>query len=233
MEYGGQMSFRDEDSRTRELPFHEKMDILINEYDTRGWWPHENTFEIMIGAILVQRTRWENVEKALERLRGITRMDPESLLERDVEEVENAFIPSGFYRSKTKCVLGLANMLKNDFGAEEKNLFGLGTAESRKMLLSINGIGQETADTILLYAGNRPVFITDHYKLRLYKRVTGLKTPPERAGLQKSFIGPAKITSERSKEVHSATVTHCQRVCRKDPLCERCVIRSHCGRNIS
>jgi len=210
------------------IPFHEIIEILVDEYEEEGWWPHESRFEIMLGAILVQRTKWANVEKALDSLKKITSLDPRSILSLERHDLENAIRPSGFFMQKSERILSLSSLLSERFNSDSKKLFDLGVGSAREILMDLNGIGPETADTMLLYAGDKPVFIIDSYALRIYKRVSGSRSIPSIKHMQKCFIGPRKITAGLSRHIHSAVVTHCQRTCKTRPSCTSCMINRYC-----
>jgi endonuclease-3 related protein len=133
-------------------------DHLLERYGPQGWWPGETRFEVVVGALLTQNTNWKNVEKAIANLKTDGKLDPSSLLGTGDRELETLIRPSGFFRQKASRLKTLTEAYLR-FEME-------GRAPSREDLLSINGIGKETADSILLYAYDVPIFVIDAYTRR-------------------------------------------------------------------
>ena len=133
--------------------------ILLEKYGRQHWWPAETDYEVLIGAILTQNTNWKNVEKAIENLRKENLLTPSSVLKTRNTRLESLIRPSGFYRQKAER-LRLAT--KKWIGLDRK----LGTEKLREEFLSVKGIGKETADSILLYALGRRIFVIDAYTRR-------------------------------------------------------------------
>ncbi len=133
---------------------------LLEEYGKQGWWPAESRFEVVVGAVLTQNTNWRNVERAIANLKDADRLSPEAVLDAKKEELEQLIRPSGFYRQKAgRLKLAAAKWL-------EVRSSRLGTMGLREEWLSVKGIGRETADSILLYAMDRPIFVIDAYTRR-------------------------------------------------------------------
>lgn len=155
------------DPPASELPAPPNLRRIFNDLrgrlDAGHWWPADTDFEIIAGAVLTQNTAWTNVERALANLRAASLLDPATLVKADREEVATAIRPSGFFRTKTDYLLAAtAWFLSHGRAAEE-----LPTDQLRTQLLAIRGVGEETADDILLYVYHRPVFIYDAYARRL------------------------------------------------------------------
>ncbi len=196
--------------RAREL-----LQILLGAYGPQGWWPAETREEMAIGAILTQNTSWKNVEKALENLRRVGLLSMESLRKTPVERIEELIRPAGFRRK--------AEYLKNLAEAwDEETMEKMGTEELRDYLLSIKGVGEETADSILLYGFNRPVFVVDAYTRRILSRLMGLE------GDENIREWAKDLSVEELQELHALLVEHGKRFCRKRPLCDKCVLRERC-----
>lgn len=138
---------------------------LLTKLDAGHWWPADTDFEIIAGAVLTQNTAWTNVERALANLRAAGLLDPSALVKADREVVAAAIRPSGFFRTKTDYLLAATAWFLRD-GQSAKDL---PTDQLRTQLLAIRGVGEETADDILLYVYHRPVFIYDAYARRLLK----------------------------------------------------------------
>ena len=201
-------------------------DALYGSYGPQHWWPGETPFEIMVGAVLTQNTAWTNVEKAIANLVAHDRLDADRIVAARKDQLANWLRPSGYFNVK-------AERLKNfccwylDAGGY-KCLSGLETDEWRQSLLSVNGVGPEPADDILLYAVGRPVFVIDAYTRRLFSRL-GLFAGDEpydvmRLAIEKA-LGP---DTGLFNEYHALVVRHAKQVCRPRPDCDACVLRARC-----
>jgi endonuclease-3 related protein len=203
---------------------------LLATYGPQGWWPGDDSaFTVVVGAILTQSAAWANVEKALANLERAGALSPCGLLRLSEEELARLVRPSGYYNAKARKLCAFAQMLAADFGGSLERLFSLPLEELRARLLSTHGIGQETADDILLYAARRPVFVVDAYTRRIFSRL-GLR--PEREayedwqGLFTSAL-PRDVTL--FNEYHALLVRHGKAACRKVPLCEGCCLAELCA----
>jgi endonuclease-3 related protein len=193
-------------------------------YGAQHWWPAETTFEVMVGAVLTQNTAWSNVEKAIENLKATCELSCESLLALPSEQLAQAIRPSGYYNLKTERLLNLCRFLKANPGLQDWDDAGL-----RKGLLSIQGIGPETADDILLYAFERPVFVIDAYTRRLLGRI-GLVDGMLAYEQLRSVIEQAlRADASYYNEFHALIVIHAKTVCQSQPLCGGCPLDSLCG----
>lgn len=137
---------------------------LLNKYGQQNWWPAETRYEVVVGAILTQNTNWKNVEKALTNLKKRNILNEKEILEISLTELEELIRPSGFYKQKAE---RLKLVTKKWLEIKEKNL---NTNQLRKELLSVKGVGKETADSILLYAMDKPIFVIDAYTRRFCKK---------------------------------------------------------------
>lgn len=140
---------------------------LLKKYGKQGWWPADSRYEVVVGAVLTQNTNWKNVEKALANLEKRNLLNEGSILEIPVKELEELVRPSGFYKQKAKRL-----KLATGKWLETKDS-KLGTMELREEWLTVKGIGKETADSILLYAMGRPIFVIDAYTRRFCKEMLG------------------------------------------------------------
>ena len=143
---------------------------LYQEYGPQHWWPAESPFEVMIGAVLVQNTAWNNVSLAIENLRDANLLTPESLHRTAPAELEQLIRPAGYFRMKTQRLRNLLDYLLKQHDGSLEQMFATDLETLRTDLLTINGIGPETADSILLYAANKPIFVVDTYTNRVLKR---------------------------------------------------------------
>ncbi len=196
---------------------------LLEKYGKQNWWPLTGYFEpfeeVCIGAVLTQNTSWKNVEKALHNLinEEITSFDKIQKISQD--KLAKIIRPAGFYNQKAKTLKRLANFVVNN-GKENLN---------REKLLSIKGIGKETADTILLYGLNKPTFVIDTYTKRLLYRLGIIESEKiEYDELKKIIEENLPKDVEIYKEYHALIVEHCKEFCRKNPVCDKCYIKHKC-----
>jgi endonuclease-3 related protein len=150
-----------------QVPLQKIYDDLFAQYGPQRWWPARTRAEMMIGAILTQNTAWTHVEKALINLRKHKALNFEVLAAAEAAQVAAWIRPAGYFNQKTRCLKALAALIAMDFSGSLNRLFRLDTPDLRKKLLAVKGIGPETADSILLYAAKRPVFVVDAYTRRL------------------------------------------------------------------
>ena len=188
---------------------------LLCELGPKNWWPADTPFEVIIGAVLTQQTKWENVEKAIRNLkvRGLIEAQPLSRV--DIGELEELIRCTGFFRQKAK-------RLKNVsiFFHENPDIFEKSTGELRDVLLSLNGVGEETADSIVLYAADKPKFVIDAYTKRMCKCI-GIEGNYRE--LQSVFQRSLPIDIPLYKEFHALIVEYGKRFCGKK-RCNECIL---------
>jgi endonuclease III related protein len=143
---------------------------LFQAWGPQHWWPAESRFEMIVGAYLTQNTAWTNVEKALANLRAARLLSVKGIRRAPLAELERMVRPAGYFRQKTKRLKLFVAHLDRQYGGSLAGLFARPTAELREELLNLHGVGPETADSILLYAGNHPVFVVDAYTRRILAR---------------------------------------------------------------
>ena len=143
---------------------------LYDSWGAQHWWPAETRFEVIVGAYLTQNTSWTNVERALSNLRNAQVLSVEGIRRSTVARLERLIRPSGYFRQKAQRLKTFVAFLDNQYGGSLDNLFAQPTERLREELLGLNGVGPETADSILLYAGNHPVFVVDAYTRRVLDR---------------------------------------------------------------
>jgi len=144
--------------------------LLFDRFGPQSWWPGETQFEIITGAILTQNTNWTNVEKAIANLKKADLLTPEKLYHLDALQLAELIRPAGYYNIKTKRLKSFLDWLFNNYDGQLENLEELDTDRLREELLAVKGIGPETADSILLYAFDRPIFVVDAYTARVAVR---------------------------------------------------------------
>lgn len=199
---------------------------LLDWCGPRHWWPAEHGFEVVVGAVLTQNTAWVNVEKALDRLRDRGLLDPAAMLAESREGLAEAIRPAGYYNLKAKRLRNLVSTLHADGGLSAWD--GMATRQLRARLLAVNGVGEETADSILLYVFRRPVFVIDAYTRRVFARlglVRGDEPYRALAYMFESVLGPDEALYN---EYHALIVALGNRVCRPKPFCGRCPLAHRC-----
>ncbi len=197
-------------------------EIFLNFYGLQNWWPvHRNTdpfVEISVGAVLTQNTSWKNVEKAIENLINEDLLNFDKLCKVETERLQKLIKPSGFYVRKSKTIKEMSCKLNN------KNRSKI----SRDFLLSIHGIGKETADSILLYGLNKPYFVIDSYTKRIFTRIGLLERDLNYDQIQEVFSENLPEDTNLYKEYHALIVKHGKTFCRKNPLCSNCPLFDNC-----
>ncbi|MHC4575726.1 MAG: endonuclease III domain-containing protein, partial [Planctomycetota bacterium] len=133
--------------------------LLFERFGPQNWWPGQTQFEVIVGAILTQNTNWGNVEKAISNLKSAELLSPEGLRNIEIEELAGFIRPAGYFNVKAKRLKSFIDWLFANYGGELTKLQSLDTEQLRSELLAIKGVGRETADSILLYALNREIFV--------------------------------------------------------------------------
>lgn len=199
---------------------------LVAVYGPQHWWPAQTTFEIIAGAVLTQNTAWTNAERALSNLREADVMNADRILNLPEEELNELLRPSGCYRVKSRRLCAICEWLR--VHNRDDRIGTRTTGELRRSLLSVRGVGPETADAILLYAFGRPVFVVDAYARRLFSRI-GLITGKEACReIQAQVELTLDSATQDYNEFHALIVEHCKQACRKSPGCRDCLIRETC-----
>lgn len=213
----------------REL--HQVYRAMLDRYGPQHWWPGESPFEVMVGAVLTQSTNWRNVEKAIANLKMSGVLDIRSLAELPGERIAPLVRPSGYYNVKAKKLKAMCQWLMASFGGSLDNLFALDALVLRQELLNVYGIGEETADSIILYAGGKPLFVIDAYTRRIMGRLKLGPADGRYAGLQSYFMGNLPHDSAFFNEYHALFVKHGKDFCRKTaPRCPECCLARICAR---
>ncbi len=195
---------------------------LLDHYGTRDWWPAESPFEVVIGAILTQNTNWNNVEKAMTNLRQADALTVDAIMNLTLAELEQLIRPSGFFRQKAERLHLFCRYLLDQYQGDLKYLFDQDLNLVRNELLKLKGIGPETADSMLLYAGQRPSFVVDAYTNRLFGRLGVLSGKEKYTTVRDLFMSHLPEDIQLYNEYHALIVIHCKDFCRKRPLCNNC-----------
>ena len=199
---------------------------LLASYGPQHWWPGETPFEVMVGAVLTQNTAWANVEKAIANLKREDCLDPAAIVNLPDGQLAELLRPSGYFnikagRLKSFCAWYL------DRGCYEA-LVAMDTLTLRHNLLAVHGIGYETADDILLYAFDRPVFVIDAYTRRLFTRLGLIQGSESYETLRHGIESVLGKDVPLFNEYHALIVRHAKEVCQKRPACGRCGLASLC-----
>jgi endonuclease-3 related protein len=200
----------------------EVYDRLFRAYGHQHWWPGETPFEVMIGAVLVQNTSWKNVEKAIENLRQQDLLNPLALFRTPPEELAELIRPAGYYRLKARRLHNLLAVLVQRYDGSLEQMFQSSPSSLREELLDINGIGPETADSILLYAGSVPTFVVDTYTLRVLARHGWVGFDAGYDEIKDYFESGLEKDACLYNEYHALLVRVGHHHCRKTPQCAGC-----------
>ncbi|OGP96599.1 MAG: endonuclease [Deltaproteobacteria bacterium RBG_16_47_11] len=198
---------------------------LYQTYGPRHWWPAETPFEVMVGAILTQNTSWVNVEKAIQRLKDKKVLTTNGIHGLSQPRLASLIRPSGTYRIKAARLKAFASFLFKEYSGDLKKMKRRKLLELREELLGVNGIGPETADSILLYGLQKPIFVVDAYTRRILSRhgIVSEKTSYE--GIQNLFMNHLHHDERLYNEYHALIVHLGKNVCKKRPECDRCPIK--------
>ncbi len=201
---------------------------LLTRYGAQHWWPAEEPFEIIVGAILTQSAAWGNVEKAIANLKSARVLSPEALRQLTVAEVATLVYPCGYYNAKALKLKSFAHWLGEHFDDNLNQLFIGDIGYLRQQLLAIHGVGQETADSIILYAASKPVFVIDAYTRRIVNRLGLAPDNNSYSAYQGLFMNNLAADVRLYNEYHALLVCLAKDVCRKHPLCQQCCLNNSC-----
>lgn len=200
---------------------------LLAAHGPQYWWPADGPFEVMVGAVLTQNTAWSNVEQALARLRQRVALESSAILALALEDLAEALRPAGYFNVKARRLRAFCAAYQAAGGFDGWK--ALATAELRGALLAIHGIGPETADDILLYAFERPVFVVDAYTRRVFTRLGRLAGHEGYEQIRATFETRLGPDVPLYQEYHALIVRHGKQVCRTRPDCSTCVLRWGCA----
>ncbi len=202
---------------------------LLGCYGPRQWWPADTPFEVAVGAFLTQNTAWRNVERALAALKEEGPLSPRGLLQMHFRQLEQRIRPAGFFRQKAQSLQLFSARLVDRYDGDLEIMLSGSLHAVRNELLSCKGIGPETADSILLYAGGHPSFVVDAYTRRLFGRLGLVCDSAPYEELRRWFMAHLPEDSALFNEYHALIVAQSQQVCRPRPLCQDCWLRENCS----
>ena len=204
--------------------------LLLNYFDAMSsrlgpsnWWPGDSPFEVSVGSILTQNTNWDNVNKAILNLKNRDLLEPKKLLLLSEDELAELIRPAGYFRIKAKRLKNFLYFLNNECGFNFSVLQNKDIDQLRSKLLGVNGIGPETADSIILYALNKPSFVVDAYTKRIFNRHNLVHEDMDYQELRDFFMSCLPEDTGLYNEYHALVVMVGKKWCRKkNPLCPEC-----------
>ena len=197
---------------------------LLDHYGPQHWWPAEEPFEVIVGAILTQSTAWTNVEKAINSLKNSGNLSPVALRRLSDSELAGLIHSCGYYNVKARRLKSFVNWFGEKYNDDLDKMFTGDIKILRQALLTVYGIGEETADSIILYAGNRPVFVIDAYTRRILDRLGLTPDHNSNTSYQEYFEMNLPADTGLFNEYHALLVQLGKDVCRTRPVCQNCCL---------
>ena len=202
--------------------------LLYKAYGPQGWWPGDSKFEIVLGAILTQACSWTGVERALANLKVSGCFSPEGLRDIPQDELAALLRPTVYFNAKARKLKAFINHLWDSYHGVLEAFMSRGAKELREELLSIHGIGDETADSILLYVAGQPSFVIDAYTRRIFDRLEPAPKAKSYQALQGMFHRHLPAAAPLFNEYHALLDRHAKETCKTLPRCEGCCLRGIC-----
>lgn len=200
--------------------------LLYERFGPRHWWPGDTRLEVIVGAILTQNTAWANVEKAIANLKNARLLKVKGLSRVPKKRIARLIRPAGYYNIKSQRIKNFLGFLNTAYGGSIKRMFSTETRRLRTELLEVKGIGPETADSILLYAGEKPAFVVDAYTKRIFSRHGYIREDASYETVQDIFLRHLPEDVRLFNEFHALIVELGKELCKsKKPLCNKCPIR--------
>lgn len=203
--------------------------VLLDDYGPQHWWPGDSPFEVIIGAILTQAAAWSNVEKAIHNLKKAELLNPLYLRQIPENELAELIFPSGYYNAKAHKIKAFVEHLGTMHHDSLDSLFSSDIENLRTELLNIHGIGSETADSIILYAAEKPIFVIDAYTIRILSRIGITPARNHYNAFQALFMDNLPHETQLFNEYHALLVHHGKEICKKKPLCNQCCLNNSCS----
>jgi len=198
---------------------------LFQFFGPQHWWPARSPFEVIVGTILTQNTAWTNVEKAIAALRDARLLHPAAIDTVPQEQLARHIRPAGYYNMKAVRLKHFTHFLLTRYGGSVRRMFRGKQLELREELLGISGIGEETADSILLYAGNQPIFVVDAYTRRVLERHGLIAAKMSYGEIQRLFMTHLPTDPALFNEYHALLVAVGKTYCRSTPNCKDCPLQ--------
>lgn len=202
---------------------------LLTRFGPQHWWPGDTPFEVCVGAILTQNTAWTNVEKAIANLKAADLLNPDRLRAAPEAKIADLIRPSGYFNLKAKRLKGFLNFLGNHYSGDMSAMFAEPLEALRPKLLDVYGVGPETADSILLYAGGKATFVVDAYTVRIFTRLGLAPEGVTYHAMQEIFMTRMPPDVRIFNEYHALLVALGKNFCRpKKPRCGDCPLEDIC-----
>ena len=216
-----------------DLSFQAIYDALLGWYGPQHWWPAETDFEVIVGAILTQNTAWTNVQRAIKNLRDADALNPSALRSLPLDRVAELVRPSGYFNMKARKLRAMCEYLQS-FDDDLPRMFASKPLPALRIeLLNVYGVGEETADSILLYAGRLPSFVVDAYTDRVVRRLGALAEGPYRYREIQTLL-ERSVSEEDYGEFHALFVIHGKDTCTsRGPRCGRCPLARVCSTGLA
>jgi len=206
--------------------YNEAFRLLHEHFGPQYWWPGDTPFEIMIGAVLTQNTNWSNVRKAIDNLRAEDLLSYQSLSRLTADEIAQIIRPAGYYNLKARRLRNLIDMVATIYDGELEHFLTDHLETARENLLTVKGVGPETADSILLYACGHPVFVVDMYTYRVFSRHNMVEEETDYTTIQNVFMANLPEDTQLYNEYHALIVRVAGTYCKKTkPLCGNCPLQ--------
>jgi len=199
---------------------------LFEHFGPQYWWPAQTKFEIIVGAILTQNTNWGNVKKAINNLKKAKLLNPHRLLKIPPKQLAALIKPAGYFNVKTKRLKNFIHFMFEEYQGSIKRMAKEDTLVLRRKLVAVNGVGEETADSILLYVFNRPVFVVDAYTKRIFYRHNFVAKDSPYPHVQELFEDALVSNENYYNEYHALIVNLGKNFCKPNPHCEACPINN-------
>jgi endonuclease III related protein len=195
---------------------------LLSVHGPQHWWPADSPFEVIVGAILTQNTAWKNVKRAIGKLRDNHLLTADAIHAAPVESLATLIHSSGYYNQKARKLKVFCKHVQNHWGGNLHDFLGQDMAKLREELLSLHGIGPETADSIILYAGDQPSFVVDAYTYRIFQRHGWVPEAMDYEELRSFFMEALAPDAAFFQEYHALLVRTGHLYCRPKPACNHC-----------
>lgn len=205
------------------------MDMYLaskSRFGHQGWWPGESPLEICVGAILTQNTNWTNVAKAIANLKAANALDLDILHKMDLEKLAEMIKPAGYFNLKSKRLRNFISHVQNDFGGDLESFLSRSVGALREELLSVNGIGAETADSIILYAAGKATFVVDTYTFRILLRHRLISRDYDYEAIKELMESSLPSDRELYNDYHAQMVAIGKNYCRPVARCEGCPLEN-------
>ena len=213
----------------------ELYNTLRNYFGEVGsWWPKDSPFEVIIGSILTQQSTWTNVEKALRNLKEANVIAPKDIVNLPLDSLKQIIKSSGFFNQKAERLRNISQYLLEEYNGNLNLLFSKDRKYLREELLQLNGIGKETADSIILYAAEKTEFVVDTYTKRIYSRLQIVEEKIDYEDLKEHIIKEIPEELLVYQEFHGLLVLLGKNICKKNnPNCKECPLKSKCNFSLS